>query len=63
MGATATATAAAATATEEFSAEASPHPIAPRDEISRSGNPSFRYIYIYTHELYMHKKIKQTRKN
>ena len=31
-------------AAEEFSAEASPHPIAPRDEISRSGNPSLRHI-------------------
>ena len=36
------ATAAAATAAEEFSAEASPHPIAYRDEISRLGNPSLR---------------------
>ena len=36
------ATAAATATAEEFSAEASPHPIAPRDEISRSGNPSLR---------------------
>ena len=42
-GGTATAAAAATTA-EEFPAASSPPPITPRDEISRSGNPSLQPV-------------------
>ena len=41
------AAATAAATTEELSTTIRPHPIMRRDSISRSGNPSLRYIYIY----------------